>query len=146
MARTRVTRRTATPTPRKTPAKSAPVHDIPMLEWIAAGIGLLLVGTATSLIAWDAAFGVKGPPVIEVRLKRVTPTAHGYVAEIEALNHGGSPAAQVKIEGVIAGREPGEVTIDYIPEQSRASAGLIFEQDPRDGPLRLRAKGFSDAS
>ena len=138
--------RTAASAPRKMPPKRAPANDIPTLEWIAAGVGLVLAGTAIGLTAWDAVFGVKGPPVIEVRLKRVTPTAHGYVAEIEALNHGGAPAAQVEIEGAIAGREPAGLTIDYIPEQSRASGGLIFQQDPRGGRLVLRARGFSDAS
>lgn len=138
--------RTAKSAPRKTPAKRAPINDIPTLEWIAAGVGLVLAGTAIGLTAWDAIFGVKGPPVIEVRLTRVTPTAHGYVAEIEAFNHGGAPAAQVEIEGVIAGQEQAGVTIDYIPEQSRASGGLIFQQDPRGGHLKLRATGFSDAS
>lgn len=121
-------------------------NDIPPLEWIAAGVGLVLAGSAIGLTAWDALFGVEGPPAIEVRLKHVTPTAHGYVAEIEAVNHGGAPAAQVEIEGVIAGGEPSSLTIDYIPEQSRASGGLIFEHDPRLGGLKLRAKGFADAS
>jgi uncharacterized protein (TIGR02588 family) len=146
MARTRPTRSTTTPTPRKAPAKRAPANRIPLLEWIAAGVGLVLAMTALGLTAWDAIFGVKGPPAIEVRLKRVTPTAYGYVAEIEAFNHGGAPAAQVEIEGVMEGGGTAGVTIDYIPEQSRASGGLIFARDPRGGALKLRAKGFADAS
>ncbi|WP_454759639.1 hypothetical protein [Caulobacter segnis] len=146
MVSNRTARRTTTPGPRKAPAKRAPANDIPMLEWIAATVGLVLAATAIGLTAWDALFGVKGPPVIEVRLTRVTPTAHGYVAEIEAFNHGGAPAAQVEIEGAIAGHDPAGLTIDYIPEQSSASGGLIFEDDPRAGRLVLRAKGFSDAS
>lgn len=146
MARTRAARRDTPPPPRKTPSKRAPANDIPPLEWVAAGIGLVLAGTAMGLTAWDAMFGVKGPPAIEVRLTQVTQTAHGYVAEIEAFNHGGTPAAQVEIEGMSASGEPAGVTIDYIPERSRAKGGLIFEQDPRGGALKLRAKGFADAS
>lgn len=123
--------------------------DIPLLEWISAGIGLVLAATAIGFTAWDALFGVDGPPVIEVRLKHVTPTPHGYVAEVEAFNHGGAPAAQVQIEGRIAGADEPEIsnlTLDYIPEQSRTSGGLIFEHDPRAGDLKLRATGFADAS
>lgn len=138
--------RTKTPAPKKVSQSRAPASDIPPLEWVAAGVGLVLAGSAIGLTAWDAMFGVKGPPAIEVRLKHVTPTPHGYVAEIEAFNRGGAPAAQVQIEGVVAGGDPSSMTIDYIPEQSRASGGLIFEQDPRVGVLKLRAKGFSDAS
>ncbi len=132
--------------PRKAPPKRAPANDIPTFEWIAAGVGLILASTAIGFTAWDAMFGVQGPPQIEVRLKSVTPTPHGYIAEIEAFNHGGEPAAQVEIEGVIAGAETAGVTLDYIPEQSRASGGLIFEHDPRTPGLKLRAKGFADAS
>lgn len=149
MARARTTRRAATPAQRKTPAPGAPANQIPALEWVSAGIGLALAATAIGFTAWDAAFGVAGPPAIEVRLKRVTSTPHGYVAEIEAINHGGAPAAQVEIEGVIAGSptaEPSSVTIDYIPEGSSASGGLVFEQNPAGGALRLRAKGFADVS
>lgn len=134
--------------PRKAGAQPAPTNDIPALEWLAASIGLALAATAIGLTAWDAAFGVKGPPSIEVRLKQVHPTNHGYVAEIEAINHGGEPAAQVEIEGEILGApsaQPSSLTIDYIPEGSSASGGLIFEQDPGVGTLKLRAKGFADA-
>lgn len=149
MARARTSRRATAPTPGKARAKQPPANDIPTLEWIAAGVGLVLAGSAIGITAWDALFGVKGPPAIEVRLKRVTATPHGYVAEIEAFNHGGAPAAQVEIEGVIVGAplaKPSSVTIDYIPEGSRASGGLIFDQDPSARELMLRAKGFADAS
>ncbi|MBO9544619.1 hypothetical protein [Caulobacter sp.] len=145
MARARASRGTSNAAPRKPAPKRAPVNDIPPLEWVAAGVGLVLASTAIGLTAWDAMFGVKGPPAIEVRLKRVTPTAHGYVAEIEAINHGGAPAAQVQIEGQTS-KEAASVTIDYIPEQSTASGGLIFEDDPRLAALKLRATGFADAS
>lgn len=147
-ARTTTRRSTATST-RKAESKRAAASDAPLLEWIAAGVGLVLAMTAISFTLWDALFGVEGPPAIEVRLTRVTPTGHGYVAEFDAINHGGEPAAQVQIEGIAsgaAGPEAANVTIDYIPEQSRASGGLVFEQDPRAGSLKLRAKGFADAS
>lgn len=139
---------TRRPAARPPSAKRTPANDIPALEWASAAVGLVLAATAIGMTAWDAAFGVDGPPAIEVRLKGVTPTPHGYVVEVEAFNHGGSPAAQVQIEGVLdqgAEGETANATIDYIPEQSRASGGLIFERDPRGGPLKLRAKGFADA-
>jgi len=146
MAGSRDTRRASPQGKRKAQSKTVSAGDIPPLEWAAAGVGLVLAASAIGLTAWDAMFGVKGPPAIEVRLQKVTATGYGYVAEIEAFNHGGAPAAQVQIEGVIAGGDTAGVTIDYIPEQSRASGGLIFSQDPRGGRLTLRAKGYTDAS
>ena len=126
-----------------------PTDDIPLLEWISAAIGLACALVAIGFVGWDALLGEGSPPAIEVRLAAVTPTPHGFVAEVEAINHGGSPAAQVAIEGVLSGQgetETAQATLDYIPEQSRANGGLVFEHDPRAGRLVLRAKGFADAS
>ncbi|MDG2530303.1 hypothetical protein [Caulobacter endophyticus] len=135
---------------RKGPGRTRPPKDdIPPLEWISAAVGLLCALVAIGFVGWDALVGERSPPSIEVRLVAVTPTPHGFVAEVEAINHGGSPAAQVAIEGVLSGQgepETAQATLDYIPEQSRADGGLVFEHDPRVGRLVLRAKGFADAS
>ncbi|WP_133244940.1 hypothetical protein [Caulobacter radicis] len=112
-------------------------------------MGLVLAATAIGFTAWDALFGAEGPPAIEVKLIEVTPTAHGYVAQVEAFNHGGEPAAQVQIEGVLSikgAQQTSGFTIDYVAEGSKASGGLVFERDPRAGELMLRATGFADAS
>jgi uncharacterized protein (TIGR02588 family) len=101
------------------------------------------------LTAWDAAFGVASPPSIEVRLVEVQPGPYGFLARIEAVNHGGEPVAQVEVEGVLgddAQAQTATATFDYIPEGSSATGGLIFEDDPRARPLKLRATGFADAS
>ena len=155
MARAPQGKPAAKPPAPKTPARKAPsrahppASEIPPLEWASAVVGLVLALTALGFTAWDAAFGVRSPPAIEVRLLAVTPTAHGFVAEVEAVNHGGAPAAQVLIEGALDGRgatETASATFDYIPEQSAVTGGLIFQSDPRAGPLRLTAKGYVDAS
>jgi uncharacterized protein (TIGR02588 family) len=144
---------------RKTPAKPSAskssgrarptAGSTPPLEWASAAVGLVLVVAVLGLTAWDAMFGVASPPSIEVRLVEVRPSPYGFLARIEAVNHGGEPAAQVVVEGVVgdgAQAETASATFDYIPEQSSATGGLIFEHDPRPGALKLQAKGFIDAS
>lgn len=124
-----------------------PAEEIPPLEWASAAVGLVLALTAFGFVAHDALFGEDTPPAIEVRLLGVTTTPHGYIAEVEAINHGGAPAAQVQIEGVLEGSSPpSRVVFDYIPEQSSTTGGLIFSADPRKGKLTLQAKGYADAS
>lgn len=137
--------------PRKTkPAarKAAkPANDIPPLEWACAAVGLALALGAFGFVAQDAVFGEDTPPAIEVRLLGVTATPHGFVAQVEAINHGGTPAAQVLIEGSLEGEDqPSQATFDYIPEQSSTTGGLIFSADPRQAKLTLKAKGYADAS
>jgi len=145
---------TPKPTPntprRKAPTRARPpAEKIPLLEWVSAGVGLVLALAALGFTAWDAAFGERSPPSIEVRLVRVTPTPYGFVVGIEAVNHGGTPGAQVTIEGALDGQgepETASATFDYVPEQSTVTGGLIFQSDPRQGRLRLSAKGYLDAS
>jgi uncharacterized protein (TIGR02588 family) len=137
--------------PRKTkPAArkaTAPANDIPPLEWASAAVGLALALGAFGFVGHDAVFGEDTPPAIEVRLVGVTSTPHGYVAQVEAINHGGTPAAQVLIEGSLEGEnEPSQATFDYIPEQSSTTGGLIFDADPRQAKLTLKAKGYADPS
>jgi uncharacterized protein (TIGR02588 family) len=139
----------AKPTASKGAAKAAPAGRIPPLEWACAAVGLVLAVSVVGLTAWDAMFGVASPPSIEVRLLEVHPSPHGFLAQVEAVNLGGQPVAQVVIEGVLGEgpkAETATATFDYIPEESSAKGGLIFEDDPRAGPLKLRAKGFIDAS
>lgn len=142
-------RTSAKPTASKGAAKAASAGHIPPLEWASAAIGLVLAVSVVGLTAWDVVFGVASPPSIEVRLVEVHPSPYGFLAQVEAVNHGGEPVAQVVIEGVLGedpNAETATATFDYIPEQSSAKGGLIFEGDPRAGPLKLRAKGFIDAS
>jgi uncharacterized protein (TIGR02588 family) len=135
---------------RKPPTRARPpANDIPLFEWIAAGIGLVLALVALTFTAWDAFLGERSPASIEVRLVGVRQTPYGFVADVEAFNHGGAPATQVIISGTVTGSgEPdtAEATFDYIPEQSRARGGLVFEEDPRAGGLKLRAKSYVDVS
>lgn len=147
MAPARKTR--AKPTTSKGAPRAASAGRIPPLEWASAAVGLVLAVSVVGLTAWDAMFGVASPPAIEVRLLKVHPTPYGFLAQVEAVNHGGEPVAQVVIEGVL-GEDPkaetATATFDYIPEGSSATGGLIFEDDPRARPLKLRATGFADAS
>lgn len=128
-------------------AKKTGPGQTPLLEWLAAGIGLALMLGLLGVIGWEALHG--GPeeaPAIELSLRRIAPTPAGYVVEFEALNRAGGTAQSVEIEGaLIQGGGPVEtssVTLDYLPGHSRRGGGLFFRRDPRHGRLELRALGF----
>lgn len=124
-----------------------PINDIPLLEWVAAGIGLALALICLGFTAWDAFLGEHAPAAIEVRLVGVRQTPYGFIADVEAVNQGGAAASQVVIAGTVRGADGpdmAEATFDYIPEQSSVSGGLVFESDPRAGDLKLRARSYVD--
>lgn len=115
----------------------------PLLEWIAAGIGLILALGMFGLLAREAMSGeTKSPPVIEVVAGKVTPASTGYVLEFEAHNRSTAPAAAVVIEGRQGGGETSTVTIDYVPANGTATGGLFFKADPSSLTNDLRAVGY----
>ncbi|MEN3747821.1 hypothetical protein TPR58_11640 [Sphingomonas sp. HF-S3] len=119
----------------------------PLLEWVAAAIGLLLTLAIFGVLAREAMTGEPDEvPVIEVAMKRVTPAGSGFVVEFEARNISRGSAAAVVVEGALnKGNGAGQTssaTIDYIPGNGTAEGGLYFSSDPRSGSVALRALGY----
>ena len=120
----------------------------PLVEWIAGALGLVLVILTLGVIGREALFGDRSPPSVTVEARAVQAVQGGWLAQIEVVNGGGSPAAAVAVEGelTLPGRPPetAEATFDYVPDHSRRQGGLFFRQDPRSGRLTLRAKGYTE--
>ncbi|HST37235.1 MAG TPA: hypothetical protein VLK25_11470 [Allosphingosinicella sp.] len=115
----------------------------PLLEWIAAALGLVLTLGVMAVIARDAFNGSAAmTPDIAVSVLRVRPVSAGYVVEFEAANRAPVTAAQVTVEGALPGGETSTATIDYIPGRSQRRGGLFFATEPRG--LTVRALGYQD--
>lgn len=117
------------------------VGNTPVLEWIAAAVGLVLILSVGAVIGQEAFRTQESAlPAIEVRPLRVVQGPAGFVLEFEAVNLSGGTAAAVTIEGK-AGDETSIATIDYVPGHGSVKGGLFFGEDPRSG-AELRATGF----
>ena len=117
------------------------VGNTPVLEWIAAAIGLVLILSVVAVIGNEAIRAQESAlPEIEVRPLLVVQGPAGFVLEFEAVNLSGGTAAAVSIEGK-AGDETSTATIDYVPGHGAVKGGLFFSKDPRAG-AELRATGF----
>ena len=119
----------------------------PALEWIAAAIGLALLGFVAFVMVREALHGDTSQiAAIEVAALRIAPAGSGYVVEFEARNRTKGAAAAVAIEGTLksgdAEIESSTATLDYVPGQGRVTGGLFFTRDPRKASLELRALGF----
>src|SRR5687768_10970034 len=126
------------------PAKPAPARLIertPLLEWVAAGIGLVLILGAVGFLLWEGLNPQAGPPVLVASAERITRTPGGYVVDVTVENRSRTTAAGVDVEGVVhpAGQEPetASITFDYLPGRSRRTGGLVFQADPRLNPLTI---------
>lgn len=114
----------------------------PMLEWIAAGLGLAMILFVTAVIGREALVAVPSQlPALEVHATRVLPSGTGFVVEFEVLNRSSATAAAVEVEGVLGG-ETSSATLDYVAGDAAAKGGLFFSKDPRGQKLELRALGF----
>ncbi len=124
---------------------------IPLLEWIASSIGLLLALAITGFIGWQAYRGAgtgnEPPPAIEVRAERIVAAGGGWVVEFVAVNRSPSTAAAVLIDGRLSrgGRElaSSQVSLDYVPGHSERRGGLFFTEDPQTHAVALRALGYA---
>jgi uncharacterized protein (TIGR02588 family) len=119
----------------------------PLLEWIVGALGAVLVGGAIAFLVYHALTRDRTPPDVRVVAQRVLDLQNGYLVQFRAFNQGGSAAAQLTIEGELAGpdgsTEVSEAVLDYLPPRSDREGGLVFSRDPRAGQLSLRAKGYA---
>lgn len=119
----------------------------PLLEWLAAGLGLILALGVLGFIGYHAIWGAESPPQVTVEVQQVRPFEGGYLVEIRARNRGGSTAAQVRIEAELrnGGRvvETGGTMFSFVPPDSERQGGLFFKRDPRGLRLDVRAAGYT---
>ena len=119
----------------------------PLLEWIAAAIGLVVTVSMMAIIGLEALRGdATQLPAIEVRATRVVQAPTGFVVEIVAANRSGGTAAAVQIEGALTTEEgaveTSSLTLDYVPGHAERKGGLFFTRDPRRHRLEVRALGY----
>jgi uncharacterized protein (TIGR02588 family) len=128
-------------------APEARPRQIPLFEWLVAGIGALLVAGTIGYLVVQALWRDEAPPDVRVITLRVLALEHNHLVEFRALNQGGTPAAELLVEGELVGPdgpvETAEATLDYLPPGSHRDGGLFFSRDPGAFELRLRATGYA---
>ena len=128
--------------PVKSPDRSSPSRT-PPAEWIIGGLGLLIVLGTLAVLLSEVFAGRPSPPRLSVQPAALTPTAAGWLQQVEVRNDGDTTAAAVTIEGV-SGDQTAQVTLDYVPAHARVSAGLQFPSDPRGAGVALHATGYQE--
>lgn len=120
---------------------------IALLEWVAAAIGLILVGGSLGFLIYDAVTKKDTPPILTVKPESVTPNKDGYLLKFSLYNDGTENAADVTVEGKISDGEKdletSSVTIDYSPAHSKREGGLLFKENPQQSGFQIRATGYN---
>lgn len=118
-----------------------------LLEWVAGGIGALIVAGMMALMASEALTArPELPPVMHVEPVALSAVPGGFVLQVKVVNRSPRTAAAVAIEGALVGGgsevETSSATLTYVPGESERQAGLVFATDPRRHRLRLRVLGY----
>jgi uncharacterized protein (TIGR02588 family) len=114
-------------------------------RWLAA-LGMLFVMGSFAMLLRESFSAGRPVAEIVVRVDEIVPSAHGYLVSVKIDNTGDATAASLNIEGVLmrGGKhmETSLVTIDYVAAGSTRDAALFFTNDPRQGDLIVRPKGY----
>ena len=120
--------------------------QIPRLEWLFALLGAGLVFGTASFILYEGFTRGSSPPDIRVTVESVARLNESSRVVLRAVNRGDSTAADVKVEATLVRGgnvvETTELTFQYLPPNSERKGGVFFENDPRTGELKVRAKGY----
>ena len=116
------------------------------MEWAAAAIGVALVTSTLVFLMWLGFTRGDSPPDVSLHVDSIVPMREGYVVTLRAVNSGDTTAADVTVEGRLAGAsgiaETAEMTFRYLPPRSERRGGLFFSRDPRQLEVKLKAKGY----
>lgn len=134
--------------PRGDPANASEAQAIPTLEWIVAGIGLVIVTAVLGFLLYAGLSENHRQPDIKLSVEGVLQIRNGYLVRVTATNEGGLTAGGVTIEGELRQGadvvEHSETVIEFLPAHSKKRAGLFFSKDPKQFELRLRPHGYEE--
>jgi uncharacterized protein (TIGR02588 family) len=125
--------------------KTAAAHGSRQTYWLAA-VGMLFVLASFTMLLRESLTGNRRVADISVHIEEILPSAQGYLVSLRIGNSGNGTAAALNVEGVLRRGgthvETSLVTVDYVAAGSERDATLIFSNDPRQGELTVRAKGY----
>jgi uncharacterized protein (TIGR02588 family) len=129
------------------PARRRKGQEIPPLEWIAGGLGVLVVAATLAFIALESYRGESDGPDLQAEVDSVNAGSGGYEVGVIVRNAGRTAARGVIVEGMSSdgrGRESRvQAELDYVPGLSQERATLIFPDRPDRAAVRVRIVSFT---
>lgn len=127
---------------RRKPETNKP--PIPLLEWVVAAIGSVLVCGSLGFLGYRASIE-KSPPVFKSEVLRVVATDNGFLTEIKVHNRGGTAVASLRLSAKAQsdGVSPKQVVIDYLPGHSSRIVAMMFSDRPDRDALQLGVESYA---
>jgi uncharacterized protein (TIGR02588 family) len=126
----------------KSKTKRGRRDDVPLLEWIAGGIGLFIVAGTLAFIGYELYLGQPDLPDLRIEVERAISRSDGHSVRVVVRNAGRRAAESVIVEGV-AGEVRSEAQLDYVAGQSQETAILVFPGGADPASLTVRIVGYT---
>lgn len=111
---------------------------------VMAALGALAVAAMLAAFVFEAVRGGPATPVVTLAVAGIEQAGDSWVVRVRARNEGRRTAAGVVIEGRLVNGETSQVTLDYVPDRSSRTGGLVFRSRPAEENLSLRVLGYGD--
>lgn len=133
---------------RKPAPRPGLIERTPIMEWIAAALGVLLTVGMLAYLLREGLSERNGPPVLTVATEPPVAAGGGFVVPVVVRNASSATAAAVEIRGTLeqGGRvvEERRLSFTYVPGGGEARGGLVFQHDPRGGRLSVIPEGYEE--
>lgn len=117
-------------------------QGIPLIEWIVAGIGGVLVMASFGFLVYRA-ISEQEPPSFGFAIEKVQPMNEQQSVTVSIKNRGGRPVADVRVRAISGSGEEREAVIDYVPSQSRRVT-FLFDQVVVAADVRFAVESFTE--
>lgn len=120
---------------RARPQAGSPEAAPPFWEWVAAGVGLLLVLASIGVLAYYAWTGQSDLPQPQVQVVAIEQQPAGWLVAVRVHNRAQATASALRLTGRLRQGpevlEERELELQYLPGGSSREGGLFFSRDPR---------------
>lgn len=125
-------------------------HDVPAVQWLVAGVALVVVVASFGLVLYQGVAGNDTPPLLAVVVDSIAPDSARYRVHVTVRNTGGHAATDVRVRAEVSPGDSGPaddatdasvIRFDLLPPGSQATGVFVFASDPRAGNLQTRVVG-----
>ncbi len=137
-----------TQNPKSEDDRNSKAQNVPAMEWIFSGLGAIMACVIIASTLYHGIRSTSSYPELSVAVEHVETTKSGYLVVFKALNSGDVTAARVTVEGQLIrdGQiiETVSLMLNFVPAQSGSGGAMLFENDPGELELRIRAVSYTD--
>ncbi len=131
-----------------TPGKDIETNEPHWIEWVTGALSAAVVLIVIIWIAKDAIMDRDVSPDLHGAVLQIDARSEGFQVLFEIQNSSSQTASQVTVRAELSDSsksvEVAETIVDYVPGNSKAKGGIIFQNNPYGKAIAIRAASFNE--